>query len=178
VSEFPTLITDRLVLRAFTLADALEVQRLAGDRDIAATTLRIPHPYENGMAEQWIRTIQSKFENGEAIVWAITGKQDNQLMGAIGLEIHQVHESAELGYWIGKPFWGQGYCTEAARAVVHYGFEQRRLNRIKAHHFATNPASGRVMRKIGMSREGKLIQEVKKWGEFVDLEVYGIVRQR
>jgi RimJ/RimL family protein N-acetyltransferase len=165
------------MLRAFNLADAPEVQRLAGDRDIAATTLRIPHPYESGMAEQWIGSIQRKFENGEAIAWAITSRKDGQLMGAIGLEIHQKNENAELGYWIGKPFWGQGYCTEAVRAVVHYAFEQLRLNRLKAHHFANNPASGRVLRKIGMTWEGRLIQEIKKWGEFVDLEVYGIVRQ-
>ena len=83
---------------------------------------------------------------------------------------------AELGYWIGKPYWGQGYCTEAARATLDFGFEQLGLNRIFAHHFARNPASGRVMQKIGMTREGRLRQHVKKWDAFEDLELYGILK--
>jgi|SRR6516164_495548 len=178
MSGFPILRTDRLVLRSFNLVDAPEIQRLAGHRDIAATTMRIPHPYEDGMAEKWLASIERSFEKGEAIVWAITRKKDGQLLGATGLEIRAEDERAELGYWIGKPYWGQGYCTEAARAVVQYGFEYLRLNRIKAHHFAQNPASGRVLQKIGMIREGRLVQEIKKWGEFVDLEIYGIVRPK
>jgi RimJ/RimL family protein N-acetyltransferase len=149
---------------------------LAGERDISSTTLNIPHPYEDGMAEEWIGTHRERFERGELANFAVVLRDDGRLVGAIGLVINQQFESAELGYWVGKPYWGQGYCTEAARAVLHYGFTVLGLNRIHAHHLSRNPASGRVMEKIGMTYEGCLSQHVKKWGDFEDIKVYGILR--
>ncbi|MDH4136505.1 MAG: GNAT family N-acetyltransferase [Anaerolineae bacterium] len=176
MAERPELTTERLLLRPFTLADALVVRRLAGARDIASTTLNIPHPYEDGMAEEWISTHQQKFERGELINFAIVLRNHGRLIGAIGLVINQQHESAELGYWIGKPYWGNGYCTEAAKAVLHYGFTVLGLNRIHASHFSRNLASGRVMEKIGMKYEGCSRQHVKKWGVFEDLKWYAILK--
>ena len=82
----------------------------------------------------------------------------------------------ELGYWLGVPFWNQGYCTEAALAVVQYGFEVLRLHRIYASHMIRNPASGRIMQKIGMTYEGCQRQHVQKWGVFEDLATYGILQ--
>ncbi len=82
---------------------------------------------------------------------------------------------AELGYWIGRFYWGQGYCTEAARQVLRYGFEDLKLNKICARHMQTNPASGRVMQKIGMRQEGCLRQHYNRWGEVVDYPIYGIL---
>lgn len=169
--------TARLLLRPFTLADAPDVQRLAGHRDIASTTLNIPHPYEDGMAERWISGHQERYERGECVDWAITLRSSGMLVGAISLmDISRQHASAELGYWIGRPYWGQGYCTEAARAVVDYGFRVLGLNRIHACHFARNPASGRVMQKIGMTHEGHRRQAVEKWGTFEDVEDYAILK--
>ena len=178
MTERPTLLTDRLFLRPFTLADAPDVQRLAGDRDIASSTLNIPHPYEDGMAEQWIGTHQEKFDRRELVNFAITRRQDGALIGTIGLGIDQKHEHAELGYWIGKPYWGNGYCTEAAETVLHYGFTVLGLNRIYARYMTRNPASGRVMEKVGMRDEECLRQHVKKWGVFEDLNVYAILQER
>jgi len=123
MKERPTLETTRLILRPFTVADAPDVQRLAGDREVASTTLNVPHPYEDGMAEQWIGTHQEKYERGELVNFALVRRADNALIGAIGLRITQQHTHAELGYWIGKSYWNAGYCTEAAHAVVAYGFE-------------------------------------------------------
>jgi ribosomal-protein-alanine N-acetyltransferase len=94
----------------------------------------------------------------------------------MGLVINQKHESAELGYWIGKPYWGNGYGTEAAKAVLHYGFTVLGLNRIYATHMSRNPASGRVMEKIGMKYEGCSRQHVKKWDVFEDLKMYAILK--
>jgi RimJ/RimL family protein N-acetyltransferase len=112
-----------------------------------------------------------------SVQFAITHREKGFLIGGIGLNnINKEHENAELGYWIGKPYWGKGYCTEAARTVLKYGFEVMRLNRIHANHYTRNPASGRVMQKIGMKHEGHLRQHVKKWGKFEDSEVYGILR--
>lgn len=145
-----TLETERLLLRRFTLEDAPRVQLLAGDKAIAETTLNIPHPYEDGMAEEWIGTHEEQRDAGKLENFALVQKGDNLLVGAIGLVIKREFESAELGYWVGRPYWGQGYCTEAARMILKYGFEQLGLNRIFAGHFTINPASGKVMKKIGM----------------------------
>ncbi len=147
----PELRTGRLVLRPFTLADAPTVQRLAGDRDIASNTLNVPHPYEDGMAKAWISTHQQQFQDGDLVNFAIVLQRDGALIGAISLmEINRQHENTELGYWIGKPYWNNGYCTEAARAVVRYGFSVLGLHRIHSVHLGRNPASGRVMKKAGM----------------------------
>ncbi len=178
--EIPSLTTARLILRACTMADAADMQRLAGDRDIAATTLRIPHPYEDGMAEQFMSTHQDDFDQGLGVSLAIAlrsdGSSDGTYMGGIGLTIEQSHDKAEMGYWIGKPYCNQGYVTEAASAVVGYAFETLGLNRVYASHFKHNPASGRIMQKIGMTHEGSLRQHLKKWGQYVDSEYYGILR--
>lgn len=172
----PTLNTERLILRPFELADAPEVQRLAGEREIAATTINIPHPYEDGVAEKWIASHPERFQKGEVANFAICESESGKLIGAMTLFFNLEYERAEIGYWIGKPYWGKGYCSEAARAIVRYGFEQRGLNRIFGEYMASNPASGRVMEKIGMKCEGRLRQHVKKWGELEDMIVYSILK--
>ena len=175
MKQRPTIESERLILRPFTLADAPEVQRLAGDWDIASTTLEIPHPYEDGMAEQWIGTHQDSYDNDQAINFAITLRWDNTFMGAITLKLDADNDAGELGYWIGKPYWNLGYMTEAAEAVVAYAFQVLELNRIWAAHFKRNPASGRVLQKIGMTGEGCLKQSIKKWGAYEDMEYYGLL---
>jgi RimJ/RimL family protein N-acetyltransferase len=172
----PRLSTERLVLRPLELYDAQEVQSLAGDRRIASTTLTIPHPYEDGMAEAWIGSTWEQLDRREAVVLAITEQDRGAFLGVVSLHLRLDHERGELGYWIGKPYWGQGYVTEAAQALVRYGFEELGLNRIYASHFGSNPASGRVMEKLGMRYEGLARQHVKKWGVFEDLKTYSILR--
>jgi RimJ/RimL family protein N-acetyltransferase len=172
-----TLHTERLILRPFEMNDAAGVKRLAGDISVADTTLNVPHPYNDGMAEQWISTHQQKFEAGELANFAIIIRLTGELAGAIGLAINRRFDSAELGYWLGRQFWAQGYCTEAGCAILNYGFTELNLNRIHASHFNRNPASGRVMEKLGMTREGVLRQHVKKWDKYEDSVQYGILRQ-
>lgn len=174
MSERPTLSTARLILRPFALSDAADVQRLAGDERVAATTLNVPHPYEDGMAEAWISTHQPKFDAGTLRNFAITLGDSGALVGAIGLAIDPETQIGELGYWVGVPHWGKGYCTEAARAVVGYGFSNG-LQRIHAHYMATNVASGRVMEKVGMRREGQLRQHVVKNGVRHDMVWFGML---
>lgn len=172
----PTLETERLILRPFSMADAKDVQRLAGRRAIADTTLNIPYPYEDGVAEAWIESHPEALSEGTSVTFAITRKADGVLVGAIGLADVVAGHQASLGYWIGEPFWRSGYCTEAARAVVAYAFGTLGLARVHACHFGRNPASGRVMEKIGMTYEGRRRQHVRKWGAFEDVELYGIIR--
>jgi len=175
MEEIPVIVTERLVLRPFKMSDASEVRRLAGEREIAANTLLIPHPYLEGMAEDWISTHADRCKRGEGLVWAITEKIEGNLLGTIGLNLEPEHLKGELGYWIGKKFWSRRYATEAGEAVVAFAFDRLKLNRIHARHLKRNPASGRVMQKLGMQYEGCLRQDVIKWGSFEDMHLYGIL---
>jgi ribosomal-protein-alanine N-acetyltransferase len=167
---------ERLRLRPFTLADAPDVARLAGDALVAETTLNIPHPYPPGAAEAWIGAHRAEWERGTALNLALERREDGVLLGAIGLGINADHASAEVGYWIGVPYWGSGYATEAARALIAYAFDELGLNRLYAYHVTGNPASGRVMQKAGMRLEGELRQNLRKGGEFRDSRLYAVIR--
>lgn len=173
----PTLQTDRLVLHPPALADLPDLYHLISAREVADTTLNIPHPYEEGMAEEWFQAQAERYEKGEGVHFMITLRSEQALIGGISLRLDQRHRHGELGYWIGVPFWSRGYCTEAARAMVAYGFNTLRLHRIHAQHFTRNPASGRVMEKIGMQYEGCLRQHIYRWDQFEDLATYGILAQ-
>jgi [ribosomal protein S5]-alanine N-acetyltransferase len=169
------LQTERLTLRTYALSDIPALLPLIGAREVAATTLRIPHPYTESDARDFIARTQEGLLSGSDLRLGIVVRESNTLCGGVGLRIEGDHRRAELGYWIGVPYWGNGYATEAASAVVKYGFETLRLYRIFASHFANNPASAKVLRKIGMRHEGCLRAHVLKWGEFLDLEMYGML---
>ena len=177
MSELPTLQTARLILRPFEMADVPRVVQLAGERDIASTTILIPHPYAPRDAERWLAGHQAAFDTGHSLDLAICTRDPADLVGAIGLVFKPEDDRAELGYWVGKPFWGRGYATEAAGAMLRYAFEQLGYNRVSAYHFTRNPASGRVLLKAGLRPEGTWRAHIKKWGVYEDCEVYGILRR-
>ncbi len=133
--------TKRLILRDLNHADARRIAVLAGDIDVARMTARLPHPYTEFDAEEWIRGIESN-EYVQGI------EHDGYLIGLIGYTIN-TDRSAELGYWIGKPWWGHGYATEAAEAVIRHAFRVARVQRMTCCHFIDNPASARVIEKLG-----------------------------
>jgi RimJ/RimL family protein N-acetyltransferase len=162
-------------LRPFEAGDAAEVTRLVSDRRIADTTRNIAHPYRHEMAEQWIASLGPNFQAGTQATFAVMHAADHTLMGAIGLTIARADQRAEMGYWLGVPFWGQGYTTEAATALLRYGFTELGLHRIMATHIARNPASGRVMQKIGMRYEGTLRDHYAKNDAFEDVVYYAIL---
>jgi RimJ/RimL family protein N-acetyltransferase len=171
------LETPRLLLRPLKPDDAPVVARLAGRKEIADATLSIPHPYSETQAREWIRTHTESEGSNQEIVFAIMLKADGQLVGTIGLrDIDQEHSQAEMGFWVAVDEWGKGYATEAVSALLRFGFEELHLNRIYAHHMVRNPASGRVLQKIGMQREGLLRQRVRKWGVFEDVIVLAVLR--
>ena len=175
MTPFPTLVTDRLRLRAFRLSDAPEIQRLAGAIEIARFTT-LPHPYEDGMAEAWIRQQRDDYEAGRLVNFAIDRHDDDRLIGSMGLTLQMEHRRAELGYWIGVPYWNMGYCTEAAREVIAFGFERLKLHRIYAIHYGRNVASGRVLQKLGMQYEGTQRQHHRRFGIWDDGALYGLLR--
>ncbi|MEE2949220.1 MAG: GNAT family N-acetyltransferase [Chloroflexota bacterium] len=172
------LQTERLQLRPFNLSDAPDFQRLAGDKDVASTTLSIEHPYEDGLAEQWIRSSQIKSAAGDLITFAITLLTDCSFLGSISLHPNDSRKQSEISYWIGKPYWNQGYATEAVAGVLSYAFNNLKFERVYAAHFTRNIASGRVMQKAGMLYEGSQLGPTIKWGVLENLELYGISRHQ
>lgn len=176
MKKFPELSTDRLLLRKFHISDKGVIKDLCSERDIAATTLSIPHPFSLEDAEKWLQNKQDDFKQGKEIAWAMCLKESNKLIGAIGMRLEPKHESAELGFWVGKPFWGNGYVSEAGEEVVHFSFNELGLYRLEAHHMLGNNASGRVLEKLGMKYEGLHRGRIKKWNEFKDVKSYAIIK--
>jgi RimJ/RimL family protein N-acetyltransferase len=174
-AEQPVLRTERLVLRPFSVDDAPAVEVLAGAAEVADTTLHIPHPYPPGAAEQWIGTHARDWASGTGATYAVTAADTGEVMGAIGLTIAPAHARAELGYWIGVPYWNRGYCTEAGRAMLRLAFGSLALHRVQARHLTRNPASGRVMQKLGMRPEGIARHAIRKGDRFEDLAMYAIL---
>jgi len=169
----PTLHTDRLVLRPFTPDDIPTLVPLIGAREIAATTRSIPHPYTVAHAEKFIENCSK----GEEINLAIVLKTNSQLVGGGILRPSLDDLHAEVGYWIALPYWRQGFATEAARALVSYAFDELKMNRVYAFYMSSNPASGEVLKKLGLKHEGTMRKHQRKWGEYVDIKVYGMLRE-
>jgi len=168
----PSIETERLVLRPLRLSDSKCIQRHAGDYRIAKTTENIPHPYADGMAEDWIKTLEAQWEAKKQAPFAVCLLSTRELIGYSSLSMETKHRRASLGYWIGTEYWKKGFATEAAGAVLNYGFNKLDLHRIDAQHFAINPASGAVMRKIGMKHEGTMRDYIIKNGVYMDMELY------
>jgi len=165
------LETERLRLRPHQASDIPALVRLAGAREVAAMTLRIPHPYTEADARAMLERLSR-----ETMKWfAIVLRESNELCGGIGLMMEPEHDRAEIGYWVGVPYWGKGIATEAAREVMRYGFEDLRLHRIFAICYPSNPASLHIVEKLGMKREGCSRLHVKKWGEYRDVDNYGLL---
>lgn len=174
-SKIPTLKTPRLILRPFVLDDAKIVAELANDKEIATNTKNLPYPYTEELAIEWINAHPDLYSDSKLMTLAVVQSKRDIVIGAIGLEIDTNNDRAELGYWLGRPYWDQGYATEAARRLMHYAFTDLQLNRVHSCHLTLNPKSGRILKKLGMSHEGHLRQQIKKWGEYQDLELYGIL---
>ncbi|MCL1039342.1 GNAT family N-acetyltransferase [Shewanella submarina] len=152
----PILESQRIVLRPYRQSDAKSIQKLAGATVIAEMTANIPHPYLEGMAEDWISKHEPWFQNREAVVLAIQLADTGEHIGAIS--ITQIDGlSGNLGYWLGVPYWGNGYCSEAASLVVKYGFNKFGLDLIYARHLPENLASGKVLSKNGFVFKGEVL---------------------
>jgi RimJ/RimL family protein N-acetyltransferase len=156
----------RLTYRPLDYSDAARIALLAGDWDVARMTARIPYPYTLTQAHQWIGGL----EEGELVRVV---ELDRQLIGAVGF-VPNLDASAEIGYWIGRPWWGHGYATEAAAALVDHCFMGVGLARLTCCHFIDNPASARIIKKLGF----RLIGPCSAWCEARQAEVPTLRYQR
>lgn len=149
---------------------------LAANNPNVARTLRdlFPHPYTRADAETWLARAARTDEPDIKLCIEVDGRA----AGGIGIhpqkDVNRV--TAELGYWLGEPFWGRGIMTQVVRAVVAQAFARLPLERIEAFAFANNPASPRVLEKAGFTREGYLRRNVIKHGEVLDSFLYAILR--
>ena len=175
MKEYPTLKTKRLFLRPFFTSDAKEVCELGGDPAVVEMLFML-NLCTSGVAREWICHQHEEFEEGNWVNFAITHGESGRLMGSVGLDIDRVNHNAEIIYWLGKEFWGLGHATEAAQAVMQYGFDTLRLHRIYARYLVHNTASGRVLEKLGMTYEGCLRGHLKKNGVYENLNIMSILR--
>jgi RimJ/RimL family protein N-acetyltransferase len=143
------LTSHPVVLRALSPRDASRVAELAGDWEVARTTAAIPHPYTAKMAQQFISGAASEAARGVAWTYAVTRADDGLLVGCAAL-VEDAAPRGNVGYWIGRPYWGLGYASAATRAILFAGFAQLDHPALTALHLATNAASGRVLEKCGM----------------------------
>ncbi len=167
--------SSRLFYRPFEKPDAKAIHTFLQDKDIADNTLTIPYPYEAGMAEEWISTHEERFEQGD-YVYAVILKNEKQLIGAIDFIVDEEYQHANVGYWLGKPYWGKGYGTEMLSRMIQFGFEDLNLHRIYGEYFDFNLASSRIMEKNGMRYEGRLRDHKLKGGQFLSANVRGILK--
>jgi RimJ/RimL family protein N-acetyltransferase len=143
------LFTQRLQLRCPVEADASAIIAIAGDWEVARRLARMPHPYTADDFRFFIeRVVPTEF------TWALIARQSQELVGVMGLVPHAESDSADLGYYVGRPHWGQGLATEAARAIVQRTRESRLYAKLTSRYHVDNPASGRVLEKIGFTPVG------------------------
>lgn len=175
IPESIELRTERLLLRAPTVDDAPACARYAQDLECAKNTLTMPHPYTLQHAEEFLGRGADARAKGTGVLWLLD-LVGVGVIGSMGLNLAVEHHHAELGYVLGKAWWGRGYATEAGRAIVRFGFEVLELQRINAAYYARNPASGRVLQKLGLKEEGRRPHMYLRFGEWVDVVYVGLLR--
>jgi RimJ/RimL family protein N-acetyltransferase len=148
MSFHPT--TQRLILRAPMLADMPAFLAILNDYDVAKNLQKVPHPYTGAMFHESLARIDQERRDGTVHSFAVTRAMDGTLIGMCSTERGE-NGAWEFGYWYGKPYWGQGYATEAARPVMSFAFEDIGAERLMAGWFVDNPASGAVLHKLGFT---------------------------
>ena len=143
-------------------SDADAIVDVVGHWEVARCLARVPHPYGPDDAGFFLdHVVPAEW------VWAMTLHDSLTLIGAVGLTPHANADTAELGYWLSPAYWGQGLMTEAAEAVVAFGFERLGLSALTSGYFEDNPASGRVLRKLGFDETGRAMRSCLAAGETV-----------
>ncbi|TPW26530.1 GNAT family N-acetyltransferase [Pararhizobium mangrovi] len=172
--ECPILLTERLVLRPPHVEDIDAIADLANDARIATMVSRMPHPYTRKDAVDFVRNAK-KGAIGKC-VYAVTLAETGTFCGCCGLDPQPEADTLELGYWLGAPFWGKGYATEAAHALVDMAFRTRDIDRLHARCRVTNAASRRVIEKCGLQYQGETTVASLALGRQVPVRWYRLDR--
>ncbi len=169
------LETNRLLLRPPEVRDLPAMVALADDYDVAKNLARLPHPYTIKDGVAYLTRMAEQHAAGSDFHFAITLRSNGAYMGGIGLHLRE-GGLFELGYWLGRPFWGRGYATEAANRLVEFAFSQLRAERITAGYFHDNPASCHVLEKIGFVPCGA--QERESLARGYNVRCLGMILER
>ena len=172
----PILESDTIKMRRLEHDDIAKIIEYASDIEVAKNTFA-PHPYPPEAAIEFVTVTREAWNKDEGYVFGLVEKESGDFLGAMGLHPEEKHHLAEVGYWIGKPYWGKGYATQALRLIIQFAFESTNLNRIQARHFTSNPASGRVMQKADMTYEGTSRQAIFHRDGYKDTVLYAILRE-
>ena len=174
--DLPTLETDRLILRKMTPKDAGAVFAYASDPEVTRYVIWETHRSTED-SRAFLKFVGAKYESGGEPEWGIVYKGDHRLVGTCGIVSWEPHHArAELGYALSRGYWGRGLMVEAVRAMISFGFNRMKLNRIEARCIAENASSARVMEKAGMLYEGTLRQRELIKGGHRDIKVYSVLR--
>ena len=172
------LETERLILRPIEETDVPALFPLINNADVAASMLSTSYPYPKDEFAAFVMRCCEEIERRERYEMAIVLKETGLPIGAVRFfHIAWEHLRTELGYWLGKAYWGRGYMTEAVRQMTRFGFEDLDLEKICAYCFTDNAASVRVLEKVGFKQEGHIRHAVRKNGEFSDVLLFGIIRE-
>jgi RimJ/RimL family protein N-acetyltransferase len=171
--SIPVLETERLILRAPRFEDAKAIAMLANDRRIAENTARIPHPYKVSDAEAFVAALD---EPGAELAFVITAADNSTVIGGCGIGALE-GQAPELGYWLGVPYWGQGFATEAVRAVIDYAFEDARHEFLNAGARVTNPTSRRVLEKCGFQWTGVGLYRIRAIASSAPIDRFRLERR-
>jgi RimJ/RimL family protein N-acetyltransferase len=169
------IILSRCCLRPFRDGDQASIVRNANNRKIWINLRdRFPHPYTSADADAWVRQVAGQDPPTQCAI-----EVGGEAVGGIGITLQDdVHRrSAEIGYWLGEPFWGRSIMSEAVPAFTAYAFATFDLCRIYATVFEWNPSSGRILEKAGYKLEGRLRKSVTKDGRTIDQLLYACVRE-
>ena len=175
-SNFPTLETERLILRKLRLEDAKDLFEYASDKEVTKYVTWEPHKsIEDSI--NLIKFTHERYEKREGIIWGIVCKENKKVIGTCDISPVTKHFRAEIAYALSRDYWGKGIMTEAVKEAIKFGFEKMNLNRIKAMCIPENIGSYRVMEKVGMKYEGLIREYIYIKGKFQDLKLYSIVRR-
>jgi RimJ/RimL family protein N-acetyltransferase len=172
------VVNDQVHLSEFRPSDKCALVQHLNDRDIYDRTLRIPFPYTDAAADEWLALVAKiTQQQGCQVQWSIRNS-DDALIGGCGFDCFQIGKShrGEIGYWLAKPFWGRGIMTAVVQRVCRHAFEEFGMVKITAHVFSHNLASARVLEKCGFQEEGFLRKHFVKDGQFVDARLFALLR--
>ncbi len=176
MDNFPRLTTNTLILRKIKPGDLTSLLTYCNNPKISDQILNIPYPYSEEDAIFRMNFIYEGFKKKERYVFAITFCENDELIGEIGLHLDKTNDNAQLGYWVGEPFWGRKVATEATHAILKFGFEQLGLHKIYATHFRDNSASAKVMQNNKMIQEADLKQHYKVRETYRDVIQYRLTK--
>lgn len=170
--------TPRLILRKLTMADAQDLYAYSCDPEVARFVLWSAHRSISD-TRFFLRCLIRQYRAGEYASYGIELKKTGRIIGTIGFSVvSREHRCVEIGYSLSRRHWNCGYMSEALSAMIKRGFEEEHFHRIEATHDVRNGASGRVMEKCGMQKEGTLHGKLFNKGEYIDVCIYGITLEQ